>query len=447
MDHRSGLTQHARMRRIPILLAILAWAVAAGAQPPADLPTAAELAFERAATMQSELRARIGSERGFRFARERTVLLDTLRRQLAAPVAAGGFAPGTALLLYSRQGDRLRSWLVGRDGILATGEIALPRDAVTDRIAAARRSLVVDGIRRARTPHRAAATTLVPSAGPVPPAAQALGLLERTLIAPEIGHALGAVRHLIVVPADDIALAPLALLRPAAGAAPLVDRLSIAIAPSLQDVIRAVPAWDYALATEMPLIVGDPALPFSPDWIVPPLPGAQAEADGVAAAMRSRALTGDAATRDAVRMRAPGASLLYFATHGIADDADPVDGSFLMFAGPAIEQGWWTAREIQSLRFEARLAVLSACQTGMGGTRAGGIVGLARAFQIAGVPRVAMSLWSVDDAATAYLMTRFAAALRDAPPAEALRRAMVATRARFPAPASWAGFALFGTPR
>jgi CHAT domain-containing protein len=83
----------------------------------------------------------------------------------------------------------------------------------------------------------------------------------------------------------------------------------------------------------------------------------------------------------------------------------------------------------------------------LGKTHDAGIIGLARAFQIAGVPRVVMSLWSVNDAATSELMQAFVANLRSFVPAEALRRAMLQVRRKRPHPAQWASFVLFGTPR
>ena len=79
-----------------------------------------------------------------------------------------------------------------------------------------------------------------------------------------------------------------------------------------------------------------------------------------------------------------------------------------MFSADRFEQGWWTVKEVQETRIrETEIAILSACQTGLGKVHDAGIIGLARAFQIAGVPRVVMSLWSVDDAATSELMQAF----------------------------------------
>jgi CHAT domain-containing protein len=81
---------------------------------------------------------------------------------------------------------------------------------------------------------------------------------------------------------------------------------------------------------------------------------------------------------------------------------------------------------------DLQLAVLSACDTGLGDVAGGeGVFGLQRAFHIAGCHNVVASLWKVDDAATAALMTRFygylfaAEETRRLPSLEALRRAQL----------------------
>ena len=63
---------------------------------------------------------------------------------------------------------------------------------------------------------------------------------------------------------------------------------------------------------------------------------------------------------------------------------------------------------MEGIRFEAELVVLSACQTAVGQDRGGdGLVGLTRAFQIAGARSVVASLWNVADETTSDLMVRF----------------------------------------
>jgi tetratricopeptide (TPR) repeat protein len=153
------------------------------------------------------------------------------------------------------------------------------------------------------------------------------------------------------------------------------------------------------------------------------------------------------ATEGAVRRLAPGYRYLHFAVHGFfappelrsalapaaerpggpaASGGDPfgrqgVSGfhpgllSGLVLAGangPAREgedDGILTALEVAELDLRGvDLAVLSACETGLGEEAGGeGLLGLQRAFQVAGARSVVASLWKVDDDATRKLMTRF----------------------------------------
>ena len=97
----------------------------------------------------------------------------------------------------------------------------------------------------------------------------------------------------------------------------------------------------------------------------------------------------------------------------------------------------------------ADLVVLSACRTGLGkDVRGEGIIGLTRGFMYAGARRVVVSLWGVDDEATAALMGRFYEAMlkKKQPPAAALRAAQVSMwrEGRWKFPYYWGAFVVQG---
>jgi len=144
--------------------------------------------------------------------------------------------------------------------------------------------------------------------------------------------------------------------------------------------------------------------------------------------------------------------ILHFATHGELNDEHPELSRLVLSRFDAEgrpRNGMLYAHDVYDLDLDADLVVLSACRTALGKeVRGEGLVGLTQAFLYAGAGRVLVSLWQVDDEATAELMARFyRALLRDGEePAAALRSAQLAVRRqpRWRAPYYWAGFVLQG---
>jgi len=122
-------------------------------------------------------------------------------------------------------------------------------------------------------------------------------------------------------------------------------------------------------------------------------------------------------------------------------------------AGPGDEDGILTAEEIAALDLSGvEWAVLSACESGLGRIQTGeGVLGLRRAFQVAGVRTLITSLWKVDDESTREWMRHlYEARLEGKSTAESVRHASLAIlRARRAAgrssdPFFWGAFAAAG---
>jgi len=113
------------------------------------------------------------------------------------------------------------------------------------------------------------------------------------------------------------------------------------------------------------------------------------------------------------------------------------------------EDGVLTALDVSGLDLsDTDLVVLSACETGLGDIRAGeGVFGLRRAVMLAGAKTLVMSLWKVPDEPTKELMIDFyTRILKGEPRAEALRKAQLALKEKYPHPYFWGAFICQGDP-
>jgi CHAT domain-containing protein/Tfp pilus assembly protein PilF len=149
--------------------------------------------------------------------------------------------------------------------------------------------------------------------------------------------------------------------------------------------------------------------------LLQPLKYTETEVNNINSIFRGRIMTGENATESNFKAEAGNFNILHFAMHTIINDDDPL-ASKLVFAinGDSLNDGFLNTYEIYDLELNAELAVLSACKTGIGKLRQGeGIMSLARGFLYAGVPSIVMTLWEVEDVASAEIITSFYENLRD----------------------------------
>ncbi|MDW8146259.1 MAG: CHAT domain-containing protein [Roseiflexaceae bacterium] len=160
---------------------------------------------------------------------------------------------------------------------------------------------------------------------------------------------------------------------------------------------------------------------------------AKAELDSVIDLLPASAATAlyeQSATLAALRERMDGATALHLSCHGVFRADDPLELGLLLYNAAGQEERL-TLRDLldmeQTTLRHTRLATLSACQTAITDFRnlPEELIGLPAGFLQAGVPGVIGTLWSVDDAATALLVTRIYEYMQQEglPAARAVRRA------------------------
>ncbi|HAJ34211.1 MAG TPA: hypothetical protein DCL15_00765 [Chloroflexi bacterium] len=234
-----------------------------------------------------------------------------------------------------------------------------------------------------------------------------LGRLYDLLIAPLRAHLHAA--QLLIVPYGALHLAPIHALWD--GAHHLLEGYEIHYAPSASvEVLRRRRAQGAAPSSLVAFALREPSIP-------------QAEAEVRAAAQhftRAQLFVDDAAQLEQVRVAAANSDVLHFATHGLFRPDNP------FFSALKLADGWIDVRTIYRLPLQARLVVLSACESGAVQVQgADEAIGLVRGFLAAGAQSLVVSLWNVHDASAAQIMTEFYAGLMHQcmTPAAALRAA------------------------
>lgn len=134
----------------------------------------------------------------------------------------------------------------------------------------------------------------------------------------------------------------------------------------------------------------------------PGLPGAETEATAVAALHQVPALTGAAATVEAVITGLDGSSLAHLSAHGRIHPNNPLFTSLTFADGPL------TVYDIEQLHQAPQVVVLAACDVGRSTVRAGDeLMGLSATFLALGTRQIIASVVPVPDAETAPLMIAF----------------------------------------
>jgi CHAT domain-containing protein/tetratricopeptide (TPR) repeat protein len=279
---------------------------------------------------------------------------------------------------------------------------------------------------------------------------------------------IGAATHMFLCPDGVLNVLPFDAL-PAGDGAYLAERIGMSLLASARDILRV--EAPRRVQAGLPVVAADPRFQLTPlppshspasraqapprreppiadrlrSLAITDIPGTRFEGIAVARRLGVTPLMGEHVLKKRIKtLESP--MVLHIATHGffygpselevnqrsddlvaattrldnLATHENPMLRSGLLLAGartwleghapPAeAEDGLLTAEDIAMLDLRGtELVVLSACNTALGELRSGdGVLGLRRAFVLAGARTLVMSLWEVDDLATMVLMERF----------------------------------------
>ena len=331
----------------------------------------------------------------------------------ATPVAdmTALLSPGESLVEYYYSGSDMFAFVLSAKGLQG---VKIDPSGLAGDVAAFRKSL--------ETPNS--------------PDAQALAAkLYRRLFAPLEGALSG--RDLVVVSHGVLHYIPFNALHD--GKEYLIDRYHIRLMPSASAMKYLRDRKDAK--TGGILALGNPDLGNPAN----DLAFAQKEAVEVAKIWPgSKVYVRKEATEEIVRRYGGDYRYLHFATHGQFSPENPLQSALLLSPdGPS--DGMLTVDKLYAMKLDANLITLSACETGLSKVANGDdLVGLTRGFLYAGASSIVASLWKVDDLATAELMIRFYKGMQQTDKLDALRKAQLETRKKYPHPYYWSAFQLTG---
>lgn len=290
--------------------------------------------------------------------------------------------------------------------------------------------------------------------------------LYQKLFRPLDAH-LSAARKLIIVPDGALVYLPFETLVNETKPTPayLLERFAISYAPSASALAALRAGKSITTANVKGFIAfGDPvyAKTESPaetatvrSFDLKQLPYTRTEVNEIAALFPvadRQVFLGAEAQEEAVKTQPlQQYRYVHFAAHSSVDEENPArSGIILSLQADSKEDGLLQMGEVMRLKLNANLVTLSACRTGLGKLLHGeGMIGLTRAFFYAGAESVAVSLWNVNDIATAALMRSFYKNLQQGKAKdEALRAAKLellkGQQRAWRHPYYWAAFVLVG---
>ncbi|HEV2835631.1 MAG TPA: CHAT domain-containing tetratricopeptide repeat protein [Pyrinomonadaceae bacterium] len=322
-----------------------------------------------------------------------------------------------ALVEYTTIDDQLIAFLVTNDGVEVVRDLGREAEIVAE---IERCRFQVDALRYGSMQVRNHLTALAERTR------RHLRLLyDRLLrpIEPKIGE-----RHLAIVPHGALHYLPFHALHD--GQNYLIERREVSLAPSAVVLLQCLDRPKRQFENALVLGVADEEIP-----------NVHHELGALDGLFRSvKRFSNEAASTLVLREYSADVDVLHLACHAHFRSDSP------LFSSLRLSDGWFTARDAYGLKLNCGLVTLSACETGMSSVAPGDeLMGLARGFLFAGSPTVMMSLWTIDDEATAELMAEFYRQLATTKsPAAALRTAQIKLLKQRPHPFFWSPFVLFG---
>lgn len=144
-----------------------------------------------------------------------------------------------------------------------------------------------------------------------------------------------------------------------------------------------------------------------------PLRSNVGEVEAASGLLGGAMLLGDRATEAAFKLGARDATVLHLAMHTVMDEAEPLQTALAFGRRDSANDGLLNMYELFGMDLHARIALLSACNTGAGPMLQGeGIMSMARAFQYTGCPSLVMNLWACDDEASGAIIAALCERIR-----------------------------------